>query len=113
MKNWSAIAAASGLDIPPAESDANRQAARTALEETFRPLAKSLTLRAMSPPSLRRDGGRRVTIREAAAALRRAAVSSVELTTAALERIQRLDPKLNSFLTVTAGPGARARPRGR
>jgi aspartyl-tRNA(Asn)/glutamyl-tRNA(Gln) amidotransferase subunit A len=45
-----------------------------------------------------------VTIREAAAALRSGAVSSVELTTAALERIQRLDPQLNSFLAVTAGP---------
>jgi aspartyl-tRNA(Asn)/glutamyl-tRNA(Gln) amidotransferase subunit A len=43
-----------------------------------------------------------VTIREAAAALRSRAVSSVELTTAALERIQRLDPQLNSFLTLTS-----------
>jgi aspartyl-tRNA(Asn)/glutamyl-tRNA(Gln) amidotransferase subunit A len=43
-----------------------------------------------------------VTIQEAAAALRAGSVSSVELTTSALERIQRLDPKLNSFLTVTA-----------
>jgi len=43
-----------------------------------------------------------VTILEAAAELRAGTVSSVELTTAALERIQRLDPKLNSFLTVTA-----------
>src|SRR3954471_1795549 len=42
-------------------------------------------------------------IRETAAALRTRAVSSVELTTASLERIQRLDPKLNSFLAVTAG----------
>ena len=43
-----------------------------------------------------------MNIREARAALRSRAVSSVELTTAALERIQRLDPQLNSFLTVTA-----------
>ena len=42
-------------------------------------------------------------IREAASELRAGNVSSVELTTAALERIQRLDPKLNAFLTVTAG----------
>ena len=49
-----------------------------------------------------------MTIREAAAALRSRSVSSVELTTAALERIQRLDPQLNSFLTVTAEHGARA-----
>jgi aspartyl-tRNA(Asn)/glutamyl-tRNA(Gln) amidotransferase subunit A len=45
-----------------------------------------------------------VTIREAGAAIRNGTVSSVELTTAALERIQRLDPQLNSFLNVTAGP---------
>ena len=44
-----------------------------------------------------------MNIREAGAALRSKAVSSVELTTAALERIQRLDPQLNSFLTVTDG----------
>ena len=43
-----------------------------------------------------------MTIGEAAAALRSRTVSSVELTTSALQRIQRLDPKLNSFLTVTA-----------
>jgi aspartyl-tRNA(Asn)/glutamyl-tRNA(Gln) amidotransferase subunit A len=42
-----------------------------------------------------------VTIREAAAALRTRALSSVELTSSALQRIERLDPKLNSFLTVT------------
>ena len=45
-----------------------------------------------------------MTIVEAAAALRSRAVSSVELTTSALERIQRLDPQLNSFLAVTAAP---------
>lgn len=45
-----------------------------------------------------------MTIREAAAALRSGAVSSVELTTEALERIQRLDGRLNSFLTVTREP---------
>ncbi len=45
-----------------------------------------------------------MTIREAAAAMRSGAVSSVELTTSALERIQRLDHQLNSFLAVTAGP---------
>jgi aspartyl-tRNA(Asn)/glutamyl-tRNA(Gln) amidotransferase subunit A len=43
-----------------------------------------------------------VTIREAAAALRSGSVSSVELTTSALERIQRLDARLNSFVAVTA-----------
>jgi aspartyl-tRNA(Asn)/glutamyl-tRNA(Gln) amidotransferase subunit A len=43
-----------------------------------------------------------VNIREAAAALRSRAVSSVELTSAALERIRKLDSRLNSFLTLTA-----------
>jgi aspartyl-tRNA(Asn)/glutamyl-tRNA(Gln) amidotransferase subunit A len=44
-----------------------------------------------------------VRIGETAAELRAGNVSSTELTMAALERIQRLDPKLNSFLDVTAG----------
>jgi aspartyl-tRNA(Asn)/glutamyl-tRNA(Gln) amidotransferase subunit A len=43
-----------------------------------------------------------MTITEAAAALRARKVSSVELTTAALARIEKLNPKLNAFLTVTA-----------
>jgi aspartyl-tRNA(Asn)/glutamyl-tRNA(Gln) amidotransferase subunit A len=42
-----------------------------------------------------------VTIVEAAEALRRRRVSSTELTTAAIERIGRLDPKLHAFITVT------------
>lgn len=37
-----------------------------------------------------------------AAALQRGEVSSLELTRAYLERIQRLDPQLNAFITVTA-----------
>jgi len=43
-----------------------------------------------------------VTIREAAEALRLRRFSSVELTTAALARIQRLDSTLRAFITVTA-----------
>ena len=43
-----------------------------------------------------------MTIREAAQALRERQVSSVELTTAALGRVERLDGKLRSFITVTA-----------
>jgi aspartyl-tRNA(Asn)/glutamyl-tRNA(Gln) amidotransferase subunit A len=43
-----------------------------------------------------------VTIREAAEALRARQVSSTELTTAALKRIERLNPTLNAFITVTA-----------
>jgi len=41
------------------------------------------------------------TIAEAAAALRAKEVSSVELTLDALARIEKLNPKLNAFLTVT------------
>jgi aspartyl-tRNA(Asn)/glutamyl-tRNA(Gln) amidotransferase subunit A len=43
-----------------------------------------------------------VTIREAAAALRARQFSSVELTTAALGRIARLDRTLRTFITLTA-----------
>jgi len=43
-----------------------------------------------------------MTIREASAALRARTVSSAELTAAALARIERLEPKLNAFITVTA-----------
>lgn len=43
-----------------------------------------------------------MTIREAAAALRDRRVSSLELTTAALARLERLEPNLKAFITVTA-----------
>jgi aspartyl-tRNA(Asn)/glutamyl-tRNA(Gln) amidotransferase subunit A len=43
-----------------------------------------------------------VTIREAAESLRRRRISAVELTTAALSRIERINPKLQAFITVTA-----------
>src|SRR6185436_7651018 len=42
------------------------------------------------------------TLTQAASALRRRAISSEELTRHCLERIARLDPALNSFITVTA-----------
>jgi aspartyl-tRNA(Asn)/glutamyl-tRNA(Gln) amidotransferase subunit A len=43
-----------------------------------------------------------VTIREAAESLRRRRVSAVELTTASLSRIERSNPTLRAFITVTA-----------
>jgi aspartyl-tRNA(Asn)/glutamyl-tRNA(Gln) amidotransferase subunit A len=43
-----------------------------------------------------------VNVQEAGAALRSGALSSVELTTTALDRVRQLDPQLNSFLTLTA-----------
>ena len=112
MKNWNAIAAASGLDIPAADIDRIVKPLE-ALEDDLPAARRHADDRAMSPPLSSRRRGRRVTIREAAAALRSRAVSSVELTTSALERIERLDPKLNSFLTVTADAGARPGAPGR
>ena len=44
----------------------------------------------------------RLDLREAAEAVRARSLSPVELTRACLERIERLDPQLNSFITVTA-----------
>ena len=49
-----------------------------------------------------------MTILEAARELRARRVSSVELVTAALERIGRLNPELNAFLTVTGESALRA-----
>ena len=45
-----------------------------------------------------------MTIREAAESLRRRRFSAEELTTAALVRIERLNPTLRAFITVTAEP---------
>jgi|KBSMisStandDraft_5_1062788.scaffolds.fasta_scaffold5432990_1 hypothetical protein len=42
MKNWSAIAAASGIDLPPADLDRIVKPLDS-LEQVFRPLADSLT----------------------------------------------------------------------
>src|SRR5712691_10323593 len=42
------------------------------------------------------------TIQEAADQLRKKRISPVELTTACLARIERLNPVLNAFITVTA-----------
>lgn len=43
-----------------------------------------------------------MTIQQAAAALRNGQISSAELTAVLLERIERLNPRLGAFLTVTA-----------
>jgi hypothetical protein len=43
-----------------------------------------------------------LSIREAGDLVRRKAVSPVELTRVCLERIERLNPALNAFITVTA-----------
>jgi aspartyl-tRNA(Asn)/glutamyl-tRNA(Gln) amidotransferase subunit A len=54
--------------------------------------------------------GELMTIQEAAAALRAHKVSSLELTSAALDRTARLDPKLKAFITVM-DESARSRAR--
>ena len=42
MKNWTALAAASGIDIPPADLERTVKPL-AALEQAFRPLADRLT----------------------------------------------------------------------
>ena len=86
-----------------------------ALEADFRPLVRALPPRDRAgcyfprcPDS--RAGGCRVTLLEAAAALRRREISSAELTAAALERIERLNPATNAMQTVMAD-AARERAR--
>lgn len=55
MKDWSAIAKASGLNIPA--PDAARLAGPlTALDEAFRPLAQSLTPEMEPAATFRADG---------------------------------------------------------
>jgi Asp-tRNA(Asn)/Glu-tRNA(Gln) amidotransferase A subunit family amidase len=43
-----------------------------------------------------------LSLLEASQRVRRKLISPVELTTVCLERIQRLNPKLNAFITITA-----------
>ena len=51
-----------------------------------------------------------LSLKEAAELVRRRSVSPVELTQACLERIEKLNPELNAFITVTADSAlARAR----
>jgi len=48
------------------------------------------------------DHSTKLSIREAADQVRRKVISPVELTRACLDRINRLNPVLNAFITVTA-----------
>jgi aspartyl-tRNA(Asn)/glutamyl-tRNA(Gln) amidotransferase subunit A len=57
---------------------------------------------AASPAAVSADDVWYLGIRELAARFRRRALSPVELTTVLLERIQRLDPTLRAFVTLTA-----------
>ena len=60
------------------------------------------------PPRLVDDDLALFDLSEASRAVRRRAVSPVELTKACLARIERLDPRLNSFVTLTAEPALAA-----
>ena len=50
----------------------------------------------------RRDDPTALTLAEAASRVRRRAVSPVDLVRACLERIERLNPKLNAYITVAS-----------
>jgi aspartyl-tRNA(Asn)/glutamyl-tRNA(Gln) amidotransferase subunit A len=77
---------------------------------------RSLLLGACAAPLLRAaDDLTLLTLAEAADRLNKKAVSPVELTQACLQRIERLNPMLNAFITVTAEAAlsqARALERG-
>ena len=102
MKDWTAIAKAAGPDIPAKRPGPRSPQPLNALDEVF-PAAGAR-------PDARYGTGRRfpcgrgagVTIREAAEALRQRRFSAVELTSAALGRIERSNPTLQAFITVTA-----------
>ncbi|HET9318832.1 MAG TPA: amidase family protein, partial [Bryobacteraceae bacterium] len=59
-------------------------------------------LRAAQERALAANGLALLSIEEAASLVRKKAVSPVELTRACLDRIGKLNPALNAFITVTA-----------
>src|SRR5262245_24692785 len=63
-----------------------------------------LLLASQGTPPLSSQGSdlTRLTIREAADLVRRKKLSPIDLTTACLQRIERLNPTLNAFITVTS-----------
>ena len=99
MRDWKALARGLGLEGAATEAVVEPL---EALEGQFRPLAASLHAGSSNRLSSFAPGRIRVTISEAAGRLRRRRVSSAELTAAALARIERLNPPLNAFITVTA-----------
>jgi aspartyl-tRNA(Asn)/glutamyl-tRNA(Gln) amidotransferase subunit A len=85
--------------------------------------AVAATALAPTPRAFAATGGAPPGIADAGRALRRGALSPVDLTRACLERIEALNPRLNAFITVTADAAlatareraqelARGRPRG-
>lgn len=90
-----------------ADEDFMRQVPR----RRFLKAATALVALGMEPRVLRRWAAAdaderlaRMTLREASTAVRARSVSSVDLTTACLARIDRLQPALNAFITVARGP---------
>src|ERR1019366_9409593 len=69
----------------------------------FSSLGETTDARSGARPRTAPGGGRRMTIREAAEGLRARRFSAVELATAAISRIDRYNPNLRAFITVTAG----------
>lgn len=98
------VTAAAAVNRGPVDASTSASAARTALQGELPELP-------------------RLTLAEAAAHIAAKRLSPVELTEAALTRIERLDPKIGAFITVAAGQArdaakaaereiARGRPRG-
>ena len=64
---------------------------------------RSFLLGACGAVALRAESGpASLTLAEASARVRKKAISPVELTNDCLQRIERLNPRLNAFITVTA-----------
>lgn len=76
--------------------------AATALVAKPGPVERLVTAQVTSAGHAKQDDMTDLSISEAADLLRRRKVSPVDLTRACLERIQRLNPTLNAFITVTS-----------
>jgi aspartyl-tRNA(Asn)/glutamyl-tRNA(Gln) amidotransferase subunit A len=103
----SAVVRAPGTAPATAAPDASRQAESMethAARSSTRDADEAATAVAASPQGTAgtSDELAYLGIRELAARFRRRALSPVELTTALLERIQRLEPRLNTLVTLTA-----------
>jgi aspartyl-tRNA(Asn)/glutamyl-tRNA(Gln) amidotransferase subunit A len=89
---------AAGIDADPRKTVTRRSFVSIALAGAAGSLAAT-----SSPAAQRRPGAdiTSLTIQEAAEQVRRKRISPVELTQACLARIERLNPVLNAFITVT------------
>ena len=87
MKDWKAIAKASGLEVDATRARSHRRDARSA-GSSLPSVGERSHARCGTGHRVAPRGGRRVTIREAADALRARRVSAVELAAAANARIE-------------------------